>query len=660
MHKTVIKLLMISSLLALIACSEESFSGDAGLQKSDKIVNTATNAVEGSLLVKSTSTEADFDTILSSVGGISIVPLFPGVDNSEEIARWYELTLPEGTDLENAADILCGLDEIERVQFNTAIVKFHDSESIRTMSSEPVSPRAAMPFNDPMLSKQWHYINDGSVAATAVAGADINVKDAWRLTAGNPKVIVAIMDEGVDCTHPDLEANMWVNADEIPGNGIDDDKNGYIDDIHGYNFYDNGAIRPVDGHGTHVAGTIAAVNNNGIGVSGIAGGTGKGDGARLMTVQCFSGGASNSAVMAKGIRYAADNGACILQCSNGYQSGVFTSDNHFAKDPSFSAEAEALEYFRNKSNLPEALEGGIVIYAAGNEGKPQSSYPGGWHSNISVTAFAPDFRATGYTNYGPGCNIAAPGGEVYMGGVTYNENVGVISTYLRGSRPDGDGYPSYTTMEDGYASIQGTSMACPHVSGVAALGLSYMLELGMKCTAEEFKAMLLTSVNDIDKYHASGVKETYVFQGNSAQYKQLNLTQYRFKLGTGAIDTWKLLMQIEGTPCLLAQTGADNKIDVSTYLGGGAANMTITSVEMSDEDKEALGLTGTPKVTYGKLRIKPTKDGCAKITVKAIAGGQNADGKQEVGGGDVLGGMEITKMLSIISRGVASENGGWL
>ena len=119
-------------------------------------------------------------------------------------------------------------------------------------------------------------------------------------------------------------------------------------------------------------------------------------------------------------------------------------------------------------------------------------------------------------------------------------------------------------------------------------------------------------------------------------------------------------MQIEGTPCLLAQTGADNKIDVSTYLGGGAANMTITSVEMSDEDKEALGLTGTPKVTYGKLRIKPTKDGCAKITVKAIAGGQNADGKQEVGGGDVLGGMEITKTLSIISRGVASENGGWL
>lgn len=134
------------------------------------------------------------------------------------------------------------------------------------------------------------------------AGADINAQDAWAITAGNPGVVVAIVDQGVKYTHPDLAANMWINTQEKNGaTGADDDGNGYIDDIYGYNFVTRGAVswdREVwvggenkgdSGHGTHVAGTVAAVNNNGVGVCGVAGGTGRNDGVKLMSCQIFSG-----------------------------------------------------------------------------------------------------------------------------------------------------------------------------------------------------------------------------------------------------------------------------------------------------------------------------------------------------------------------------------
>ena len=130
------------------------------------------------------------------------------------------------------------------------------------------------PFDDPGLPQQWHYNNEGSIRR-AVEGADIDLFEAWKTTAGDPAVIVAIMDGGVQWDHPDLAANMWVNEAELNGApGVDDDGNGYVDDVYGYNFdKDTGAIEP-GGHGTHCAGTIAAVNNNGIGVCGVAGGTG--------------------------------------------------------------------------------------------------------------------------------------------------------------------------------------------------------------------------------------------------------------------------------------------------------------------------------------------------------------------------------------------------
>lgn len=166
---------------------------------------------------------------------------------------------------------------------------------------------------------QWHYKNFG-ITPRSVEGADINLFEAWKQTTGSPNVIVSIVDGGIDGSHEDLKDNLWINEGEIPGNGIDDDGNGFIDDVYGYNFVsDKGEITLDEaGHGTHVAGTVAARNNNGIGVSGVAGGDGTpNSGARLMSCQIFEG-ANGSGQGAGATVYGANNGAVISQNSWGY------------------------------------------------------------------------------------------------------------------------------------------------------------------------------------------------------------------------------------------------------------------------------------------------------------------------------------------------------
>ena len=641
-------------------------SGNMALQS--KAVNTPDNSIRGSLIVYLDGEIADgsapavdsvFSDILLELGEAGMKRVFPYSPKDEErtrkfgLHRWYQVNFSENLDVVSVAEKFASFANVSRIQYNKILV----TENVGPVFSYHPSSRTSAAsgtasFNDPYLSDQWHYNNIGDkfVAPTARAGADINLKDAWKLSSGDPSVIVAVVDQGVMNTHPDLKDNIWINEAEMNGNsGSDDDGNGYKDDIYGYNFVSDGPVtwdKPGDnGHGTHVAGTVAAVNNNGTGVCGVAGGTGNGDGVRIMSCQIFDGEeGGNSVTSAKAFKYAADNGASILQCSFGYKAGAIQSDNLYKG--TFPLELDALNYFISKKNSP-VLDGGLVIFAAGNDGTGMSGYPGGYSDIISVTAIASDNLPTYYTNYGPGCNIAAPGGEYYTGGVV-TEAGAVLSTVPEGLvMTDDQGNTS--SYDSPYAYMQGTSMACPHVSGVAALGLSYAGKLGKTFTLEEFKSMLLTSVNRLDDL-MTGTKQTLV--GNSLG--TMSLAPYKGNMGTGSIDAWRFLMQIEGTPCAMAKIGERQRLDISSYMGGGAADLTYLSVEVSGEAAETLGLQDETDMKYGKLSIHPTKPGSAKIVVRAIAGGT------QTGSGDVMGGMEISKEISIIARDMISSNGGWL
>ncbi|MBK8807012.1 MAG: S8 family serine peptidase [Bacteroidales bacterium] len=221
--------------------------------------------------------------------------------------------------------------------------------------------------NDVLFSKQWGLKNNRSV------GADIDVQRAWAIQKGDPSVIVAVIDGGVDYRHQDLAASMWKNDAEAKGiAGVDDDNNGFVDDIHGWNFKDNKSeISPVD-HGTHVAGVIAAVSNNSKGIAGIAGGDGSENGVKIMSCQIFGndffdipGGYEQAFI------YAADNGAVIALNSWGE-----TKDGEYGQSV-----LDAIDYFIENAGYDEnnnpvgPMQGGLVVFAAGNNSTEKPTYP---------------------------------------------------------------------------------------------------------------------------------------------------------------------------------------------------------------------------------------------------------------------------------------------
>lgn len=618
---------------------------------SDKIVNSHIDASSSTFLfqMKSSFNAELAESLLSIDNIVSVARVFPDVSGEEESAaafgldKWYEVTIEDDADITDVAYRVSLEDFVDKVQYNTIAVKASDGITY-AYSGSPVVTKAGVdsPFTDPLLPDQWHYnnIGDKSVASSAYEGADINVKDAWKLTTGDPSIIVAVIDEGVKYTHPDLAGNMWTNNAELNGKpGVDDDGNGYVDDIYGYNFISDGPItwdQPGDsGHGTHIAGTIAAINNNGLGVSGIAGGSGKGDGVRIMSCQTSDGSQGGTASeSSKAIRYAADNGASIIQCSWGYRPGIIPNDGYYERQ--FSIQLDALRYFQSKRNN-DVLDGGIAVFASGNDGLNYASYPGAYRDIICVSAFGPDYLPTYYTNYGPGCNIIAPGGEAYLSPWTMKSLV--LSTLCSETSDDKSDY--------GY--MQGTSMACPHVSGIVALGLAYAKKLGKKFTVKEFRDMLVTSANEFD----SRLKGSKSYDSRSGQ-PSLDLSKFLKQMGTGSIDAWRFLMKIEGVPCLEAEIGRNQWLDVSDYFGTSSVNLTYLDIDISEEGRKTLGLAEDPYMKFGRLYIHPTKVGSAKLRITAIAGGSS------LGSNNSIGGMEVTQEISIISRPFKASNGGWL
>ena len=627
----------IVAILLLAACVKENVDNHAvEREPSSKIYNWSEEAAKGRLLVRLTDMHA---TIAVDGLELDVKPLFPKVTGDDKLDRWRLVHFDKELDLKSVAESIATLEVVERVEFDLKMKRIV-SQALPMPTSRPEPTRSVeMPFDDPELPYQWHYHNSGVIPGFAsnseycLVGADINLFNAWKYTAGDRRVIVAVMDGGIMYDHTDLKDNMWVNEAEQNGQqGVDDDMNGYVDDIYGYNFLKQSGKIIADDHGTHVAGTISAVNNNGYAVCGIAGGTGNNDGVRLMSIQIFQGDdGCNSYQIAQGFHYAADNGAVLINNSWGYESAPFQSDNQF--EVSDSAVKNAIDYFEANARLDGVMEGGLAIFAAGNEALPQPTYPGAYHKYVCVTAMSSDYTVAYYSNYGPGCNIAAPGGDATYGTVN---TISSTSTSLYG---------------DGYEYMQGTSMATPHVTGCAALALSYALKQGYTLTPDYLRTLIQTSVHDINQYQ-TGVKQFFDFE--SGEYYGVDLARYAKKLGSGYIDAHLLLMQLDSTPCLYIKQGEEALVSLDEHFGGGSESLTYQGCEVSDEVRDALGIHTTPSIVDGKLSIKCDNSGTGRIKVKAIIGGQN------VGGGDSMGGMVVERELEMVVRHTKPTNGGWL
>jgi len=370
-------------------------------------------------------------------------------ETASSLSNIYKFTVSEGSDILSVVK-----------EYNEDInVEYAEPNYICYLNNIP---------NDPLFGQQWGLYNTGQTGG--VVDVDIDAPEAWDIETGSSNVTIAVIDSGVDYMHPDLFDNIWLNDNEIPDNFIDDDGNGFVDDIRGWDFIRN-TNDPKDdfGHGTHCAGIVGAVGNNSVGISGVCWD------CKVMSVKVFSEyGSSSVGVLARGISYAAENGADVFSMSWG------GSDSQLIKDV-----------------LNQAYSKGIVLVASAGNYNSQIPYaPAKYDNVIAVAAIDKNNTKAVFSNYGNWVDVTGPGVDVFSTMPTYHVTLN-----------------DYGYTQD-YSNMSGTSMSAPYVAGVVGLTLSK--NLGMK--QEEIKTLIQSAISSVESSSYIGVgniNSYYCIQNNT-------------------------------------------------------------------------------------------------------------------------------------------------
>ncbi len=493
------------------------------------------------------NTLPDLDKKLSKVHSLGFKPLLKQSEVSNKDAsvfRWYVVKLPAKT-----KNKFITTKDKEFSQINNTIDLLRQDQSVEAVEPNGIIETSVVP-NDPYYSSSGVWSPD---VRDMWGLQKIDAEHGWNVTTGSKAVIVADVDTGVDRNHPDLAQNMWVNTKEIKGNGIDDDKNGYIDDYYGWDFANNDND-PIDdnGHGTHTSGTIAAAGNNSQGVVGVSWKT-KIMPVKFLTAQGYGGydAAANALV------YAADMGAKV-------------SSNSWGGGPSSQIITDAINY--------ETSKGMTIVAAAGNYSE-NALYesPANLSQVITVAASGASDQKACFSNYGAKIDVAAPGGD--------SSNCGGKDDYILSTRSAvSDPYFKAIDPAGRYAGARGTSMATPHVAGLVSL----ILAKYPSATPEQIRQVIRAGSDDLG---SPGQDDSYGFG-------RINLAKTLAK-NPSTIITPIITSPVDGT--LLT---ADSHDIIGSANGTGFASYTL---ELSPYGKqyETLGWktlkTSTTPVTNGKL-----------------------------------------------------------